>query len=74
MSKMMLQYPMDKEEDAEKVRGIMHMHTKHVKITRQVRATGVYGTTEFWIVIGMFILKSNAEIARKEIDDRTKDW
>jgi hypothetical protein len=73
MPKMMLQYPVDKKKDADKVRGIMHMHTKHVKVDKQIRATGVYGLVEYYTVTGMFIKKDNAEIARKEINERLED-
>lgn len=70
MRKVILQYPSDTEEGATKIRGIMHMHTKHVKVDKQTRNVGVYGATNYWTVSGMFGLKENAEIARKEIDGR----
>ncbi len=73
MSKMMLQYSMDTTSEAEKVRGIMHMHAKDVKVDKQIRATGVYGLVNFYTVTGMFLKKENAEIARKEIDERLED-
>ena len=70
MYKIILQFYSDTEAEAEKIRGLMHMHTKHVKTVKQKRATGVYGSIDIWLVMGGFNLKENAEVAKKEIDER----
>lgn len=70
MHKVTLQFFADTEEYAEKIRGALCMHTKHVKIVKQQRAEGVYGIIDIWIVMGGFILKENAKIAEKAINER----
>ncbi len=70
MHKVILTFHSDTEAEAGKIRGLMHMHTKHVKIVKEKRATGVYGVIDIWVVMGGFNLKENAEVAKKEIDER----
>lgn len=70
MHKVILSFYSDTEGFAEKIRGLLYMHTKHVKIVKQQRAEGVYGIIDIWIVMGGFILKENAKIAEKAINER----